>query len=111
MDFNFVGLAKSFIKKENQEEKEKTNTFVRKLERKFRELFIKKRDSSLLDNPTVTLFSLYDNLEIMKTIPHNNYDVTNLIKSKMSPPVLYITDNFKENFAFFTEHQLTDLDW
>ena len=113
MDFNFIKLARSFIKKNDISEKEKTNEFIRKLEEKFRELFKIKRDSKILNNMNITLFSIYDNLDIMK---FNDSDLSNNLSNSLilypnSTKLQTISSNFKYNFDIFSEHQLTGLNW
>ncbi len=91
MDFNFVSLAKNFIKKNSIEDKEKTDIFFRKLEIKI------KNSSIVLKNTHSTLFSIYDNLEIMKQINNHNKNYRHIIKSSLNNK-LYISANFINNF-------------
>jgi ankyrin repeat protein len=109
MDFNFIKIARSFIKKESRDEKEKANQFVRKLEDKFKELFVTKRNSKILDVTHITLFSVYDCMDIMR-FECDEVMSNSIIKSKINAtPVL--TSNFKRNFGLFCEWQLDDIDW
>lgn len=109
MDFNFIKLARSFVKKNDISEKEKANEFIRKLEEKFRELFKIKRDSKILNNMNITLFSIYDNLDIMKF--NDSYSSNNLTLYSNSNKLQTISPNFKYNFDIFSEHQLIGLNW
>jgi len=109
MDFNFIKIARSFIKKESNDEKDKANQFVRRLEDKFRELFVTKRDSKILDSMYITLFSVYDCMDIMK-FSHKRVNLKSIIMSKIDvEPCL--ASNFKRNFDLFCEWQLDDIDW
>jgi hypothetical protein len=111
MNFNYVGLAKKFIKnlnandkhinqdinEENNLKKEKVNKFVRNLEKKLRKLFIVKDSSSMIQDCHVTLFSIYNNFDIFcKT---NNTSFSNSF------------DEFIDRFNKITQYQLSDVNW
>ena len=107
MDFNFIKIARSFIKKESLDEKEKANQFVRRLEDKLLELFVTKRESKILDGAYITLFSVYDCMDIMRFDCDNaNLEPSVRSEIKIKPS---LAANFKRNFGLFCEWQLDDI--
>jgi ankyrin repeat protein len=112
-EYDYIKLAKYVIKSKNYDKLREINLYSRDLENKFRELFVTKRDSKLLENQHITLISIYQHYDIFKSIPLTKIEqeIPTLFDHNISNQRVVDQQTFKNNFNIFTENQLSLINW